>query len=108
MPISCSLGSVRVGIDKVSDHGIDYEKLAREALRNVVRAALERATEGLPGEHHFFITVQTTASGVEISEGLRAAYPEEITIVIQHQFIDLIVEPDRFAVTLFSQTHPND
>ena len=90
----------------VSDQIIDYEKLAREALRSVVRAALEEAPEGLPGAHHFFITVQTGAAGVEVSEGLRAAYPDEITIVIQHQYLDLIIEDDRFAVTLFFANTP--
>ena len=90
----------------VSEQSIDYEKLARESLRNVIRASLEQAIDGLPGNHHFFITIQTGAPGVEISEGLRAAYPEEITIVIQHQFLDLFVEPDRFSVTLFFANTP--
>ena len=90
----------------VSDQSIDYEKLARESLRSVIRASLEQAIDGLPGNHHFFITIQTGAPGVEISEGLRAAYPEEITIVIQHQYLDLFVEPDRFSVTLFFANTP--
>ena len=90
----------------MSDQNIDYEKLARESLRSVIRASLEEAIDGLPGNHHFFITIQTGAPGVEISEGLRAAYPEEITIVIQHQYLDLFVEPDRFSVTLFFANTP--
>ena len=82
-----------------------YDLLAREALRSVVREALKlAATQGLPCDHHFYISVKTDAPGVVMSDRLRAQYPEEITIVIQHQFWNLEVFPDRFSIELsFSQ-----
>lgn len=83
------------------DDGIDYASMIDEAMRGVVRKTLrsvERA--GLPGEHHFFISFDTTFPGVNIPEFLRAKYPEEMTIVLQHQFSHLKVAEDYFAVTL--------
>ncbi len=78
-----------------------YDLLAQDALRGVVRMALERARdEGLPGGHHFYIAFATGFPGVEISEVLQARYPAEMTIVLQHQFWDLQVEQERFMVTL--------
>ena len=78
-----------------------YDLLAQEALRGVVRRALKIAAEqGLPGEHHFYISFRTTAPGVEVSEKLLQQYPEEITIVLQHQFWDLDVGEERFSVQL--------
>jgi len=66
------------------DH-IRYDILAQEALRGVVRTVLtDAATKGLPGEHHFKITFNTTAPGVRLSERMRAQYPESMTIVLQH------------------------
>jgi hypothetical protein len=61
---------------------------------------IDAATKGLPGEHHFFISIDTTAEGVRISPRLRAQYPAEMTIVLQHQFWDLIVTDDTFDVGL--------
>ncbi|HMM13831.1 MAG TPA: ClpXP protease specificity-enhancing factor SspB [Parvibaculum sp.] len=78
-----------------------YDLMAQEALRGVIRRALEVAQKkGLPGEHHFYISLRTDAPGVEISEKLRKQYPEEITIVLQHQFWNLEVREDGFSVDL--------
>jgi hypothetical protein len=78
-----------------------YDLLAQHALRGVVRQVLaDVAKKGLPGEHHFYITFDTTAPGVRISERLRAQYPREITIVLQHQFWDLVVSDEAFEVGL--------
>lgn len=80
---------------------IRYEVLVQDALRNVIRKVLaDVATAGLPGEHHFFITFLTHAAGVEISSRLKERYPEQMTIVLQHQFWDLHVEDDYFQVKL--------
>lgn len=81
---------------------MNYEALAQDALRGVVRAALERAAmpEGIPGAHHFYITFVTRAPGVTLPPDILAKYPEEMTVVLQHQYWDLAVEPDRFTVML--------
>ena len=83
-----------------TDH-IRYDVLARDALRGVLRRVLADAAEhGLPGEHHFFITFLSTAEGVKLSPRLLAQYPEEMTVILQHQFWDLVVTDDRFEVGL--------
>jgi hypothetical protein len=83
-----------------TDH-IRYDVLARDALRGVLRRVLADAAEqGLPGEHHFFITFVSTAEGVKLSPRLLAQYPEEMTVILQHQFWDLVVTEDRFEVGL--------
>jgi hypothetical protein len=83
-----------------TDH-IRYDVLTRDALRGVLRRVLTDAAEhGLPGEHHFFITFLSTAEGVKLSPRLLAQYPEEMTIILQHQFWDLVVTEDRFEVGL--------
>ena len=82
------------------DH-IRYDILAQTALRGVVRTVLsDAAKNGLPGEHHFKITFDTRAPGVKLSERMRAQYPKEMTIVLQHQFWDLAVADDSFEVGL--------
>ena len=82
------------------DH-LRYDLLTQDALRGVIRTVLaDAATKGLPGEHHFFITFDTRAEGVEISPRLKASYPQEMTIVLQHQFWDLKVTEDDFEVGL--------
>jgi uncharacterized protein len=83
------------------DH-IRYDILVQEALRGMVRDVLTEAAKnkGMPGEHHFFITFDTTAEGVRLSDRLRAQYPEEMTIVLQHQFWDLRVTDEDFEVGL--------
>lgn len=80
---------------------IDFPGLIDQAMRNVVRKALETVAEGgLPGEHHFFISFRTDFSGVQISPSLKERHPKEMTIVLQHQFWDLKVESDKFSITL--------
>lgn len=78
-----------------------YDQMVEKALRDVVRQTLDKVVkDGLPGEHHFYISFVTGYPGVEISEGLHKQYPEEMTIVLQYQFSGLQVEDDRFGVTL--------
>lgn len=79
-----------------------YEQLAQDALRGVIRSALERAAGpgGIPGAHHFYITFATRAAGVSLPPDILAKYPEEMTVVLQHQYWDLAVEPDLFSVML--------
>ena len=88
---------------------INYELLVEDALRTVVRGSLALVEhEGLPGDSHFYITFQTTADGVQMSKTLKAANPQEMTIVLQHQFWDLNVSESHFSVTLsFSGVHHN-
>lgn len=88
------------------DH-IRYDILAQDALRSVIRKVLSEVavTGHLPGEHHFFITFLTNAPGVRISQHLKAKYPEQMTIVVQHQFWDLKVTDSQFEIGLsFSDT----
>ena len=83
-----------------TDH-IRYDVLAQAALRGVVRTVLaDAAKKGLPGEHHFKITFNTTAVGVRLSDRMRARYPQDMTVVLQHQFWDLIVTELAFEVGL--------
>jgi len=85
----------------VAEDLMRYDMLAQDALRGVVRRALKIARDqGLPGEHHFYISFRSNAPGVELSEKLRKQYPEEMTIVLQHQFWNLEVSDDRFSVDL--------
>lgn len=80
---------------------LDYGKFIDEAMRYVVRRSLRLAAQhGLPGEHHFFITFETQFPGVMISDELMKKYPEEMTIVLQHQFWNLEVEEERFSIVL--------
>ena len=80
---------------------IDYGTLMHKAMRTLIFDVLKDVEQsGLPGEHHFFITFDTTVEGVEISEWLRQRYPEEMTIVIQHWFDGLNVKEDGFDITL--------
>jgi hypothetical protein len=82
------------------DH-IRYDILTQDALRGVVRQVLiDAGKKGLPGEHHFFITFDTKAPGVRLSARMREQYPEEMTVVLQHQFWDLKVSEDNFEVGL--------
>ena len=82
------------------DH-IRYDILTQDALRGVVRTVLEDAARnGLPGEHHFYVAFDTRADGVKLSQRMRTQYPEEMTVVLQHQFWDLVVTDDQFEVGL--------
>ncbi len=88
--------------DQMTVDLMDYANLTQNALRGVIRQALLRAAspEGLPGEHHFYVTFLTRGPGVSIPEDLLARYPYDITIVLQHQFRDLRVTDDFVRVTL--------
>ncbi len=81
---------------------MNYEQMTQLALRGVVRDAIRRVIreDGLPGAHHFYITFLTRYPGAEIDESLAKKYPEEITIVLEHQFWDLTANDDNFEVTL--------
>jgi uncharacterized protein len=75
--------------------------MVEAAMRGVVREALAyTAANGLPGAHHFYITFKTAAPGVGLASHLAGKYPDEMTIVLEHQFWDLDVADDQFAVTL--------
>jgi len=83
-----------------TDH-IRYDVLAQEAMRGVLRRVMsDAAKQGLPGDHHFYITFLTQAPGVKLSPRLTTQYPQEMTIILQHQFWDLIVTEERFEVGL--------
>ena len=79
-----------------------YEAMAQDALRGVVKAALKRAAEpqGLPGAHHFYVTFKTEAPGVSGPIDLLGKYPDEMTIVLQHQYWDLAPGETFFSITL--------
>jgi hypothetical protein len=86
------------------DSLMPYDAWAEEALRDVAIRALEHAAaHGLPGEHHFYLTFRTDHPGTSVPGHLKARYPQEITIVLQHQFEDLLIDraAQRFEVTLF-------
>lgn len=91
----------------MSEDKIRYDILASEALRGLIRTVLQRVQKrGLPGEHHFFITFDTKAPGTILSKRLKEQYPEEMTVVLQYQFWDLMVYEDRFEVKLSFNTIP--
>jgi hypothetical protein len=80
---------------------IRYDLLTQQALRGVVRSVLtDTAKKGLPGDHHFYISFDTKADGVHLSDRLHAQYPDEMTIILQHQFWDLKVSEEGFEVGL--------
>jgi hypothetical protein len=84
------------------DSLIPYDEIVQEALRGVVAGVLTRidAEGGLPGNHHFYIAFRTRAAGVEMPQHLRERYPDEMTIVIQHRYWDLVVGRDGFEIGL--------
>ena len=86
---------------------IRYDLQVQDALRSVVRKVLaDAARDGLPGEHHFYVTFRTQAPGVKMSIRLREQYPEEMTIILQHQFWDLKVDESFFEVGLHFKNVP--
>ena len=88
--------------------GLNYELLVEDALRSVVRNSLSIVEKvGLPGETHFYISFSTTHPGVEISDDLKTKHPENMTIVLQHQFGDLTVGIEEFSITLFFAGKPS-
>jgi hypothetical protein len=85
----------------MADEEIRYDLLTQDALRGVVRDVLTHVQRnGLPGEHHLYIAFDTSAEGVSISKRLKEQYPEEMTVVLQYQFWDLVVTDERFEVKL--------
>lgn len=93
--------SLETDRDAMAEDLMHYDLLTLEALRGVVRRALQRVKKsGLPGEHHFYISFDTRHPGVVISERLRKNRDATMTIVLQHQFWNLTVESDRFEVDL--------
>lgn len=85
----------------MAESPLNYERMVQDAMRGVVRDALqEAASHGLSGDHHFYIGFKTGAPEVELSKRLRAQYPEEMTIVLQHQYWDLMVDEVGFSVGL--------
>jgi uncharacterized protein len=86
---------------------IRYDLLVQDALRGAVRKVLSGAArDGVPGEHHFYIGFRTHARGVRLSARMRELYPDEMTIVLQHQFWDLSVTGEAFEVGLSFQNIP--
>ncbi|MCP5073090.1 MAG: hypothetical protein GY947_07325 [Rhodobacteraceae bacterium] len=80
---------------------INYGNLMHRAMRGLMNELLcDIAANGLPGDHHFFITLDTTHPGVDIADWLRDRFPKEMTVVIQHEYEDLVVMDDRFSVSL--------
>jgi uncharacterized protein len=93
--------SLRSGEEAMAQDLFQYEKMVEGALRGVVRDALRRAaSEGLRSAHHFYIRFGTRMPGVVIPDHLRDRYPDEMTIVLQHQFWDLEITEHAFSVTL--------
>ena len=87
---------------------IRYDLLVQDALKGVVRKVLsDAARDGLVGDHHFYIAFRTDHPGARLSDRLREKYPQEMTIVLQHQFWDLTVQDDLVAVTLKFHGRPS-
>lgn len=83
------------------EHGLDYGNMMHHAMRGLIRDVMTRVSEtGLPGAHHFFITLATSHQGVEMADWLRERYPDEITLVVQNWFENLSVDENGFAITL--------
>ncbi|QIE56486.1 hypothetical protein G5B40_14065 [Pikeienuella piscinae] len=83
------------------DEGLNYGQMMERALRGVMAEALaEVAAKGLPGDHHFYITFASTHGAARLPDWLREKYPDQITIVIQHEYDGLEVEPEGFRVRL--------
>jgi hypothetical protein len=93
--------------NRSEDEILRYDKMVEQALRGVVRQAVEEVmAEGLPGDHHFYITFLTDYPGVEIPDYLRDRYPREMTIVLQYQYYDLSVDREKMGVTLSFNNMP--
>ena len=91
----------------MSDYVLRYDRMVETALRNVVKETLHQvAKDGLPSDHHFYITFDTGDDRVEIPDYLHKRYPSEMTIVLQHQFYGLKIDEDRFSVTLSFNNSP--
>jgi hypothetical protein len=91
----------------MTKEGLRYDRMVERAMRGVVRDALSyAAANGLPGTHHFYITFKTAAPGVEIGDQFREKYPDDMTIVLEHEFWELTVSETAFAVTLSFNRRP--
>ena len=85
----------------MSEDRIGYNAMVEEAMRGVVRKAIElAASEGLPGEHHFYITFRTDHPDAKLPDHLHKRYPREMTIVLQHQFWNLTIDDEMLEVDL--------
>ena len=84
----------------MANNVLRYDRMVEDALRGVLREALRASVDGLPGDHHFYITFRTRAPGAIVPKYLLTTYPEEMTIVLQHQFRALEIERDSFSVSL--------
>ena len=95
--------------DTTPDSLIPYDDIVQDALRGVVSRVLRRIQEdgGLPGGHHFYIAFRTRAPGVSIPKHLMERYPDEMTIVIQHRYWDLVVADDHFSIGLSFNQMPS-
>ena len=88
-------------MDKIDKKHIDYDQIVEETLRLVVKKSLELVNEeGLPGDHHFYISFDSTHHGVKVPSELKAGEDNEIKIILQHQFWDLIIDDHKFSVVL--------
>lgn len=88
---------------------IDYGNLMHRAMRGLIQAVLTGiAKDGLPGDHHFFITFDTGTPGVKMADWLHSRYPDEMTLVMQHWFADLAVDDQGFSVTLNFGNNPEN
>ncbi|HCU06972.1 MAG TPA: hypothetical protein DIC42_05280 [Holosporales bacterium] len=88
-------------VKKIGQDEFDYESMVQKSLRSVVKDILKKAIDqDLPGDHHFYIAFATMHPGVQIPDSLRDEYPDDMTIVLQHEFWDLAVDDNGFGVTL--------
>lgn len=88
-------------MDKIVKKNIDYDQIVEETLRLVVKKSLELVNEeGLPGDHHFYISFDSTYKGVKVPSELKAGDDNEIKIILQHQFWDLTIDDYKFSVIL--------
>ena len=88
-------------MDKIGKKCIDYDRIVEDTLRLVVKKSLELVNEeGLPGDHHFYISFDSTYKGVKVPSELKASEDNEIKIILQHQFWDLTIDNYKFSVIL--------
>ncbi len=88
-------------MDKIDIKSIDYDLIVESTLRLVVKKSLELVNqEGLPGDHHFYISFDSTHKGVKVPSELKAGEDNEIKIILQHQFWDLTIDDQKFSVVL--------
>ena len=88
-------------MDKIDNTSIDYDQIVEDTLKLVVKKSLELVNEkGLPGNHHFYISFDSTHNGVKVPSELKVGEDNEIKIILQHQFWDLIIDDHKFSVVL--------